>query len=186
MPTVNDANGQPLRIGHHGFAHAYVAAFSIEAHSNESGDTYSVSIEADTGGAACDFFYLKNLSDKLLRIYCLRAKTHTTDTEIQIKTGVSGDPVGGSEVVPVNAKVGEGALAEIVCEQRASGDLALTGGAIFERHFLEEAHLGCQEFRYTGEIILLKNQALVFHAPTDTAGNVHLTLFFHYHEKVKD
>ncbi len=127
---------------------------------------------------------MKNLSDKTLRIYHIKAKTQTADTEIQIKTAVTGDPTGGSGIVPVNALVGSGSLADVRCEQRATGDMDLTGGDIFDSLFLDANFVGEQDYLYSGEIALLKNQAIVFHAPIDTGGNVNLTVYFYFHDKV--
>ncbi len=184
MPTVNDPNGYPLSVTEKGFALVYAASMPIEAHASDDGDCYTVVIEANTGGAACDFFYLKNQSDLNLRIYTIKAKSHTLDTEVQIKVGLTGDPSGGVEIVPVNALVGSGQLAEVVCEERATGDLDLTGGSIFDRLFLDASIEGEQGFHYSGEISLMKNQSLVLHAPVDTGGNVNLTIYFYFHEQV--
>lgn len=185
MPTVNDPNGHPLKVKENGFALIYSAAMPIEAHAGDDGDCYSVVIEADTGAVTCDFFYLKNLSDSTLRVYRIRAKAQATDTEVQIITGVSGNPIGGTELLPVNALIGSGNLADIICEQRAAGDMDLTGGDIFDRLFLDSAVVGEQVYNYSGEIALLKNQALVLYAPLDTTGNVNFSMHFYYHDKVE-
>lgn len=183
MPTVNDPNGNPLTIGDHGFAHAYVASMELEAHSCDEGDCYSAVVEADTGGAACDFFYLKNTSEEVLRIYRIKGKAHTTDTQVQIVHGVSGEPTSPAEITPINALVGDGSLAQVSCAQR-DGDMDLTGGAVYDNLFLDKDFLGEQCYDYSGEISLLKNQAIVFHAPLDTAGVVNMVIFFHFHNKV--
>ncbi len=184
MPTVNDPDGQPMRVSGEGFASTFSIVLPQEAQSGDEGDCYSVVIEVDTGAVTCDFFYLKNTSSKILRIYHIKAKSQTADTEVQIKTAVSGVPTGGSSVVPINALVGSGDLAEVVCEQRVTGDMDLTGGDIYDRLFLDAAVIGEQQYRYSGEIALLKNQALVFHAPADTGGNVNMTVYFYFHDKV--
>ncbi len=184
MPTVNDANGNPLRVGENGFAYTYAITTTLAAHASEDGDGYSVDIQVDTGAVTCDFFYLKNLSDHTLRIHSIKAKAHDTDTEVQIKLGVLGDPTGGTELTPVNSLVGSGSVAELVCEQRAAGDMDLSGGDIFDRLFLDAASIGEQVYNYPGEIALLKNQAMLLHAPTDTGGVVNITIRFFFHEKV--
>lgn len=183
MPTVNDPNGYPQAILPNGYALNYVAQMPMQAHSGDNGDTYSAVIAVDTGAVTCDFFYLKNTSDMILRIYKIKACTSTLDLQISIVTGVTGTPSGGATLTPVNSLVGSGNTAECTCEQK-TGDMALTGGSTFDILFLDKDFVGEQYWDYTGEIALNKNQTLVFNCDIDPTADIDMTVYFYFHEAV--
>ncbi len=184
MATVNDPNGNPQAVLDNGFALNYCAVLEMSAHAGDDGNAYTILVEADAGGSDIDFFYLKNTSDLTLRIYKIKAYTGTTDTQVQIKTGVTGTPSSGTAVVPVNALVGSGNLAECTCEQR-DGDMALTGGNVFDKLFVDKDFVGEQVWDFPGEIALEENQALVFNAVTDPGADIHMTVYLYFHEAVQ-
>ena len=183
MPTNNDPNGNPQAILSNGFALTYAATMPMEAHAGDDGNTYTMIVDVDPGTTDVDFAYIKNTDDKLLRIY--RIKTYCTgDVEIAIKTGCTGTATTPSTVTPVNALVGSGNTATGTFYQRA-GDLAMTGGNLFDTIFIDTSLSPHNEEVYTGEIALEKNQTILFNAVTDPNANIAMTIFFYYHEKVE-
>lgn len=184
MPIKNDANGNPQRVLSNGYDLGYSAGMSMAAHAGDLGNCYSALIAADSGAVTCDFFYLKNKDDKILRIYKIKAHTITLDVQISITVGVIGTPTAGSEITPVNALVGSGNIADVVCEQKA-GNMDLTGGSVYDILFLDKDYVGEQEWTFPGEIALLKNQALVFNNDIDPTADIDMTVYFYFHAKLE-
>ncbi len=183
MPTVNDASGTPQRVNEKGFALGMCIMLPMSAHAADEGLCYSVVIAADPGGTDADFFYLKNNSDHELRIYKIKAAPPVLTTEISIKVGVTGTPTSGTAVTPVNALVGDGNTADCTAELR-DGDMALSGGHIFDVLHLNKDFLGEQAWDYPGGIALEKNQALVFNNDIDPTSDLDMTVYFYFHPKI--
>ena len=61
----------------------------LSAHAADLGDAYSAVISADSGAVTSDFFYLKNNSEKILRIYKIKGSTPTLSTQVSIVAGVT-------------------------------------------------------------------------------------------------
>jgi hypothetical protein len=185
MPTINDANGTPMRINDKGFGLIVGAAMPFPSHAADSGDAYSVVLEVDTTAATCDFFYMKNSAESLLRIYQISANAITANCQIQIKTGATGTPAGSANLTPVNSLVGSGSIVTAGDVQyRNGGDMGLTGGNIYDTLWVATADPKDAIYNYPAEIALAKNQTLIFHAVADTGGNLNMTVFFYYHEPV--
>lgn len=186
MPTVNDANGTPQRVHDDGFALVIAAAMEIAAHSGDLGDAYTMVIANDPNAATADFVYIKNTSEKELRIYKIKGFTTAVDNTITIKTGVTGTPTGGADVVPTNALIGSGKLAEGTFQvSDGSQSMALTGGNTFDTLFLDKDFVGDQAWDYPGEIALQKNQTFCMYAASDPTANLEFTIYFYYHELVE-
>jgi hypothetical protein len=185
MPTLNDANGTPMRVNDKGLGLIVGAAMPFAAHAADSGDAFSVVVEVDTAAATCDFLYIKNTRDELLRIYQVSANAITADCRIQIKTGVTGSPTAGTNATPVNSLVGNGGVVTAGDIQYKAGDMALTGGNIYDTLWVATADPKDAIYHYPAEIALEKNQALVFHCVADSGGNLNMTVFFYFHEPVE-
>jgi hypothetical protein len=186
MPTINDANGQPLRVNDKGLALIAGAAMQFPAHAADGGGAFSISFGVDTTAATCDFFYMKNSAEEFLRIYQIRGKAQTADCQVLITTGVTGTPAGSTNLVPVNSLVGHGGVvATGDVQYRDGGDMALTGGSIYDTLWFDTAAVGEQTYNYSAEIALAKNQTLVFHSVADTGGELDMVVFFYYHEPVE-
>ncbi len=184
MPTVNDPNGTPQRVRDNGFSLNYAATMAMAAHAGDDGDTYTMVYSGDPGGTDADFLYMKNTSDKLLRIYKIKLYC-VADVEVTIKTGVTGTPTNTTTVTPVNALVGSGEPAEGDFYSRA-GDLALTGGSTFDSLIYDFVAGGREMiYDYPGDIALAKNQALCFNNVTDPNQSIRMTIYFYYHEKIE-
>jgi len=182
MPTVNDPNGNAQAVLPNGYALSACASMNFAAHAGDDGDAYSVMVDVDPAGADQDFFYIKNSSDKELRIY--KIKTYcTADVEISIKVGCTGTASTPTTLTPVNALVGSGSTAEGTFYSRA-GDLAMTGGDLFDTIFIDASVNPHNVADYPGEIALEKNQTLLFNNVTDPNVAIPMTVFFYYHEKV--
>ena len=185
MPTINDATGTPMRINDKGLGLVSGAAMPFPAHAADTGDAYSVVLEVDTTAATCDFFYMKNSADELLRIYQISANAITADCQIQIKTSVTGTPSGSSNLTPVNSLIGHGNIVTAGDVQyRNGGDMNLTGGNIYDTLWVATADPKDAIYHYPAEIALATNQTLIFHSVADTGGNLNMTVFFYYHEPV--
>ena len=153
---------------------------TLMSRANENGDAYCAVVEADPNGLDKDFFYLKNLDDKDLRIYKIRMSTGTLDIDVDIKIGVTGDPTTGTAVVPANMNAGSGKAADVTCEYRDE-DMALTGGTVVDTLYIDKDFVGEQEFDYPAEIILPKNTALVFNnVGVDPTADIHCEVFFYF------
>ena len=183
MPTINDADGTPVNINEDNKMETISVTLPLSAHSADDGDAYTVLSTADAGAVTCDFFYLKNTSDEILRIYEIKVAPPALSIEISITVGVTGDPTAGTTLIPVNALVGSGNVAECICEQK-DGDMALTGGNVFDVLFVNKDFVGEQVWNYPGEIALEKNQALVFNNDIDPTSDVDITVYFYFHEPI--
>ena len=183
MPTINDADGMPANINEKGKLETMSVTLPLSAHAADAGDAYTAIIDADPGGTTADFFYLRNSSDMPLRIYKIKASTATLSTQVSITAGVTGTPTAGSTLTPVNALVGSGNVATCTCEQK-DGDMALTGGSVFDILFIDKDFVGEQVWEYPAEIALLKNQAIVFNNDIDPTADLDMTVYFYFHEEV--
>ena len=183
MPTLNDPNGTPQAVVAEGFAVTKTFSMPMEAHAGDDGDTYTMVSTGDPGGADQDIVYIKNSSDMALRIYGIKVYC-TVDVQLALKVGVTGDPTAGTAATPVNALVGSGNLAEGTFEYKA-GDMALTGGSVFDNIFVDVSINTQTKDIYSGEIALLKNQTFIINSVTDPNASVEITIFFYYHEKIE-
>jgi hypothetical protein len=146
-------------------------------------DCYSVVFDVDTNAATSDFFYLKNNDNRDLHVYRIRLHTLTLDTDINVTTGVTGDPTAGTALTPINLYTG-GKAANVTCEEKA-GDMALTGGNIVDILYLHqraagETYVGWQEWGYPESIILPPNTAMVLHCVTDPTADIDGTVYFYF------
>ena len=182
MPTVNDPNGQAQAVLDNGYALNYSATMEMSAHAGDNGDTYSMVYNIDPNVAG-DFLYIKNSSDMTLRIYKIKAYTSGTGGAITVKTGVTGTPTTGVDIVPINALIGDGKLAEGTFNRNTStASMALTGGDTFDSLLLVTAIENT--WLYTGEIALEKNQTFVLTNAVDPTAVMAWTIYFYYHEAV--
>ncbi|MFC1567316.1 hypothetical protein ACFL3R_00580 [Thermodesulfobacteriota bacterium] len=182
MPTINDPNGTPMGIKDNGFATMYAASIAMEAHAAHGGDCYSLTYNIDPNVAG-DFLYMKNASDKPLRIYKIKGHTSGTGGLVTIKTGVTGTPTTGVALTPINTLVGSGKLAEGTFNRNTSAaSMALTGGNTLDILLLVTAVENI--WTYSGEIALEKNQTLVLNNTVDPAAVMTWIIYFFYHEVI--
>ena len=183
---INDSNGPALRVTDNGYALAYTAMMTMEAHSCDGGDAYTALINIDPNVATCDFFYLKNTSDKLLRIYKIKGYTTAVDCEISLKTGVTGTPTSAVNIVPINSLIGSGKTAECTSQiSNGTVSMALTGGNVYDTLFLDKDYIGEQRWHFTSEITLEKNQTFCMYSNVDPTAAFRFTVYFYFHEKVE-
>ena len=185
MPTVNDPIGYPQAVLPNGFALNYSATMNMEAHAADNGDAYSLVYNLDPNVAG-DFLYMKNASDTLLRIYKIKGYIITTGGLFTLKTGVTGTPTTGIDLVPVNALIGSGKTGEGSTFNRntSAASMALTGGNTFD--ILYHAGAGAEKvWDYPGEIALEKNQTFVMTNATDPTSVMIWTIYFYFHEEVE-
>lgn len=184
MPTVNDANGTPQRIQDNGFALNYSATMGMESHASNEGLGYSVVYNIDPNVAG-DFLYIKNSSDRMLRIYKIKGYIITTGGLFTIKTGVTGTPTTGVDLTPVNNLIGSGDLAEGTFNRNTStASMALTGGNTYDVLY----HAGSNAetvWDYPGEIKLQKNQTFCMANATDPTSVMTWVIYFYYHELIE-
>lgn len=180
MPTINDPNGTPQRVRDNGFALTYSASMQQEAHAAHEGSCYSLVYNIDPNVAG-DFIYIKNSSDKPLRLYKIKGHTSGTGGIITLKSGVTGTPTTGVDITPINTLVGSGKLAEGTFNRNTSGaSMALTGGNTLDILLLVTAVENV--WTYSGEIALEKNQTLVLANSTDPTAVMTFVLYFYYQE----
>ena len=185
MPTLNDANGTPQRVQDNGFALCYSANIEMTAHACDNGDAYTAVYNMDPNVAG-DFLYIKNASDMNLRIYKIKGYIITTGGLFTIKTGVTGTPTTGVEIVPINSLVGSGKAAEdSTFNKNTSGaSMALTGGSTYDVLY----HAGSNAEKvwdFPAEITLTKNQTFCMTNATDPTSVMIWTIYFYYHEIVE-
>lgn len=167
----------------------------LRALAAEKGDAYTAICASDPSATDADFFYLKNLDDRDLRIFKIKAFLNLLATgdihEISIKTGVTGTPDTGVDIVPVNLRANSGNRANVTCQHK-DGDMALTGGNVVDiiRLFKAAAVNGAieeKEFNYDTEIILPKNEALIFNNDVDPVGyDFDIIVWFYFHNKISE
>jgi hypothetical protein len=120
----------------------------------ENGDAYAIHFEQDSGAVTSDFFYLKNNSDKDLKIYRIAAFTPTLSVELAVTTGVD-------------------------CQGR-DGDMALTGGNVVDILYVNKSFVGMQIWDFTAPIILPPNTAMVLNVNIDPTADVDGTVYFYF------
>ena len=160
----------------------------------ELGNAYTAICASDPSATDADFFYLKNLDDRDLRIFKIKAWLDDGCTgdvhEISVKTGVTGSPTAGTTVTPVNLRAG-GRRADVTCEYK-DGDMALTGGSTVDiiRLFKAAVVNGAiaeKVFDYESEIILPKNEALILNNDVDPVGtDFDVIVWFYFHSRLSD
>jgi len=141
-------------------------------------DSYAVPFEQDSSAVTSDFFYLKNTDDRNLYMYRVKLFTPTLDLEIDVKTGVTGTPTGGTTITPVNLYTG-GKAADVTCEGK-DGDMALTGGNVVTKLFLDKDFVGEQVWDFPAPICLPSNTAMVLHVNIDPTADVDGTIYFYF------
>ncbi len=146
----------------------------------ERQDAFSIPFEQDSGTTVpADFFYLKNTSSKNLMIYRLKLYTPSVDTEIDVKTGVTGSPTSGTAIIPVNLFTG-GKAADVTCEGR-DDDMNLTGGNTVTKLFLDKDFVGEQVWHFEAPIILPPDTAMILvNAGADPTADIDGTLYFYF------
>lgn len=185
--NVEGKSNHKLEVSEDGKAHVAGISQTMMARANDKGDAYCAVFEADPNGTDKDFFYLKNLDDKDLRIYKIRMSTGTADIDVDVKIGVTGSPSSGTAVDPtnMNALHGIDEQVRVTCEYRDE-DLALTGGNVVDTLYIDKDFIGEQEFDYPAEIILPKNTALVFNCVgTDPTADINCEVFYYFHEPIE-
>jgi len=145
----------------------------------ENQDAYSVVFEQDSGAVTSDFFYLKNTSNKNLKITKLTMYTPTLDVEVDLKIGVTGSPTSGTAIIPTNLYAG-GKAADVTCEGR-DGDMDLTGGNTVEKMFLDKDFIGAQTWEF-GSVLLPPNTAMVLYVNIDPTADIDGTLYFYFED----
>ena len=178
--------GQGMHVNKEGFGRTYTVSEPEALHVNEKySEAYCALIQADPSATDADFFYLKNDSEKDLVIYKIKGwldATAAAVVEVSIKLGVTGSPTAGVSLVPANANAGSGTIAEVTCEQK-DGDMALTGGTIFDIIRIDPAAIGEQVFEYPGGIVLKKNATLIFNNDIDPVSyDIDMSVYFYFHE----
>ena len=146
-------------------------------------DAYAVPFEQDSSAVTSDFFYLKNTSDRNLKIYKICMQTITLDVDIAVMIGVTGSPTSGTAITPVNLYAG-GKAADVTCEGK-DGDMALTGGSTVDLIYLHqrasgETFTGGTTRDYPAPITLPPNTAMVLNVNIDPTADVDGTLFFYF------
>jgi len=182
---LTDPNGNPMGVLANGFALNYSVRMRMEAHAAQKENAYSLIYNIDPNVAG-DFLYIKNASDMILRIYKIKGYIITTGGLFTLKTGVTGTPTTGIDLVPVNALIGSGKTGEGSTFNRntSAASMALTGGNTFD--VLYHAGAGAEKvWDYPGEIALEKNQTFVMTNATDPTSVMIWTLYFYYHEKIE-
>ncbi len=148
-------------------------------------DAYTVIFEQDSGAVTSDFFYLKNTSNRNLKIYKIAMQTITLDVSIAVTTGVTGDPTSGTAITPANLFAG-GKAADVDCQGR-DGDMALTGGSTVDLLYLHqrasgETFAGLQTWNYPAPITLPPNTAMVLNVDIDPTADIDGTIFFYFED----
>ena len=143
-------------------------------------DAYSLPFAVDTNAATSDFLYIKNTSNRNLKIYKLWMYTITLDIEVSIKTGVTGSPTAGTATTPINLYAG-GKAADCSCEYKA-GDMALTGGNTVDIAFVDKDMVGHQTWEYPETIVLPPNTAMVLYVNIDPTADMDGTIFFYFED----
>ena len=182
MPTINDPNGSPMGVMPNGFSLQYAAAMDMPAHAGDDGEAFSVMYAIDPNIAG-DIIYIKNLSDKFLRIYHIKAHTDGTGGLFTVKTGVTGTPTTPTDVTPINALVGSGNPADGTFQINTTGaSLALTGGNTFDvLKFLTGIE---NTWLMAGELALDKNQTMVIANTVDPTAIIYITIYFYFHDAI--
>lgn len=168
---------------------------SMAALAAEEGNCYTAICAADPSATDADFFYLKNLDSRDLRIFKIKGFLDDGCTgdvhEISVKLGVTGSPTSGTAITPVNVNAGSGNSADVTCEYR-DGDMALTGGSTVDiiRLFKGAAtnnYMNGKLLDYESELILPTNTAMVLNNDVDPVGtDFDIIVWFYFAERLSD
>jgi len=184
MIIRDPVTGVGMSVSGGGLASAKTVRTTNSMHANkEHRESYCALIQADPSTTDGDFFYLKNNSDDDLIIYLIKGWLDAAAAgvvEVNIKLNPTGSPTAGSSLVPCNATAGSGHVANVTCEQK-DGDMALTGGTVFDRLRIDPAAIGEQIFPFPGGIILRKNETLLFNNDIDPVGHtIDMSVYFFF------
>ena len=142
------------------------------------GEVYRMLFDKDPDGNDDCIVYIKNSDDKDLIINGAMIAVSGA-CEITLKLGVTGTPIGGSDVIPANMNAGSGNIATGTF-QHGVDITGLSGGTNIEVVKIIAA-AGSTEFKPDSNIILPKNST--FAAYVDTAGViVEGYISFGYHD----
>ena len=130
------------------------------------------SIETETS-----FFYMKNTSTDRLRIYKIKLWAENNEI-IDIYVNKSGSPVGGTEIVPVNANFGSGIQAEGTF-LKGNDITGLSGGTLIGRIRVPADH-NTHDIDFESTLILPKNNNLVLSTPLG-GSDIEIITAFYYH-----
>lgn len=137
-----------------------------EHHANhEGGNSFSVLFTATPAGAADCFLYVKNESVLDMIIEGMSIKLAANEY-VDVKINDSGDPVGGSDITPVNLNSGS-ALSAIGVFQSGADITGLSGGGTAYRIY-HASSLETKNINFEQDIILKKNGVFSLYAQTGT------------------
>jgi hypothetical protein len=181
MPTVNDANGMPVKITDEGSMKCYSVIESEGLHVNEDEEeAYTVQIDVTPATTDDDFFYLRNTDARELVLSKISGWAADANQIISVYIGgTSAGTDAGDALIPANLNAGSANTADCDCTQDVT-DLAIPGGRVVRYLKFSPTALTVSEFNFesTG-LILPKNQRL--HLQAAIAGNIRLQITFYYH-----
>lgn len=136
----------------------------VIAHVNhKNGDAYSLIVSKTPTGAGDCFCYIKNTSDKNLKVNSIKLYT-ASDEIIQIKLKDVGTPVGGTTIVPVNRNTLYSDGAEGVFQEGVD-ITGLSNGSVVDQVFVKGASSSLR-ISWDSQLIINTNHTLTFYAVT--------------------
>jgi hypothetical protein len=178
MKIEDGQTGKTLIIDSENRALTNAIAASPEHHSNHShGQAFVLNFLATPTGAGDCFLYIKNEAEENLIVEGFGIKLAATEY-FDIKLMDTGDPVGGSDIVPINANAGSGLDADGVF-QNGNNITGLTGGSTLYRiYHINSA--GTTYHNFEMDIILPKNSVMSVYIQTGTTEIAGFVDFFYH------
>ncbi len=144
---------------------------------NLRGDAYFVNADGiDPGGAAEDWFYMMNNSNRNCVIYKIHSWGVSTNEEFNVLVGATDAGSGGTAIIPVNQNTAYSNNSEVYVKGHTT-NLAVTGGSIVTTIKNHPTTLIDTEFDYPSGIILAPGTRL--HMEASGGGIVDMQLYFY-------
>lgn len=164
------------------------ATIELEPHlENQNGNAYTLLAAQTPNGPdpsagtfnAANFLYIKNLSEITMVVTSIRFWSESNEY-IDLFFDPDGDPVGGEDIIPINANLGSGNQANGIFQEGENIE-GLTGGALFDR-FRIPGDSDDHVHRPDSKIIIPRNSSIVLRAGNG-GSPIEVSLEIYYHEE---
>jgi len=146
-------------------------------HVNEdSGESYSILIDATTAAVDDQFFHIKNTGTDEIHITSIKGFV-SADTEIKVLIGVTGTATAATDILPVNRNAGSGKTLVATVEEGA--DLQMTGGSVVDLFRLDSAAVSIDKITWGSTLILPKNGTLALESSAAAIMNLTVSCYVH-------
>ena len=144
----------------------------------DSGEAFSILVDATTIAVNDQFFYMKNTGAKPIHITSVKGFVGTS-TEVKVLTNISGTRTSATAITPVSRTAGSGVALSATVEQGV--DLACTGGDgdIVDLFRMDASLTGLFKLSWGSTIILPRNGTICLESSAASTINLTVSCFVH-------